>query len=143
MRLRADMAVLSACNTGTGKLRKGEGIVSLARGFSYAGVPSIIASLWTANDEATPLLMTSFYTYLKQGQAKDEALRAAKIAAIQSGGDMAHPYFWGAFIPIGNMQPLHFNTGFAYWWVLLPFVAFFGLLFFRKKRLNLYILNGN
>lgn len=134
MRLRADMAVLSACNTGTGKLRKGEGIVSLARGFSYAGVPSIIASLWTANDEATPLLMTSFYTYLKQGQAKGEALRAAKIAAIQNGGDMAHPYFWGAFIPIGNMQPLHFNNGLAYWWVLLPFVAFLGFLFFRKKR---------
>ena len=105
LRLNADMVVLSACETGIGELQRGEGILSLARGFTYAGAKSIINSLWSVNDQSTKFLMERFYTYLLEGLDKDAALRQAKLDYLAS-GENADPYFWAAFVPVGDMSPV-------------------------------------
>src|SRR5258706_3672618 len=79
MSLKSDLAVLSACNTGFGKLHRGEGIMSFSRAFSYAGVPSAVISLWQVPDKATSKIMVNFYKYLKAGESKDLALQHAKL----------------------------------------------------------------
>ena len=103
--LNADLAVLSACNTGAGSLRKGEGVMSLARAFAYAGCPNIVMSLWQADDQATKDLMQDFYVYLKDGLEKDEALRQAKLDYLDR-ADLTHPHFWSGFVMIGDDAPI-------------------------------------
>ncbi len=97
VRLDADLVTLSACDSGLGKEVGGEGLVGLTRAFQYAGARSVLASLWSVPDESTAELMKHFYGYLKAGKSKDEALRAAQIAAIRGGGTAAHPLRWAAF----------------------------------------------
>jgi CHAT domain-containing protein len=110
MKLNAEMVVLSACNTGYGKLIRGEGIMSLARGFMYAGCPSIVMSLWSIDDQSTSLLMRKFYEYLIQGQNKDEALRRAKLEFLKTADEVkSNPFFWSGMILIGNTDPLQFK----------------------------------
>ncbi len=78
--IRADLAVLSACQTGRGKYVRGEGVMSLTRAFMYAGAPRVIVSLWDVNDEATAFLMKTFYGHWKAGRGTAEALRLAQLA---------------------------------------------------------------
>ncbi|MEM7039273.1 MAG: CHAT domain-containing protein, partial [Bacteroidota bacterium] len=94
---------LSACETGLGELKRGEGIIGLARAFAYAGARSTVMSLWSVDDAETAALMTEFYAQLKSGKSKDEALRAAKLAYLEK-NSVPHPYFWAGFVPSGNMQ---------------------------------------
>lgn len=103
--LNADLVTLSACETGIGQLRTGEGIVSLARAFAYAGAKSIFTTLWKVSDEKTKDLMINFYRYLQLGQPKDEALQRAKIDFLKAHkGQMGeHPFFWAGLIGIGDM----------------------------------------
>lgn len=108
MQLNADLAVLSACNTGTGKLEQGEGIMSLSRGFFYAGVPSIIMTSWAVEDQSGSELMTAFYKYLAQGKPKNEALRLAKIEYLENADQLkSHPHFWAAYMNIGDISPIN------------------------------------
>ena len=110
MQLNARMAVLSACNTGSGKLQKGEGVMSLARGFLYAGCPSIVMTLWEVEDESGANIMRDFYKYLSMGKNKAEALRMAKLAHIENADPLkAHPHFWLAYVAVGNTSPLYFG----------------------------------
>jgi CHAT domain-containing protein/Tfp pilus assembly protein PilF len=107
MKLNAQMAVLSACNTGFGKVQRGEGVMSLGRAFAYAGVPSIVMSLWPAPDEATADLMGYFYEGLAEGQAKDEALRNAKLRFLEEMPPRKHhPFYWAGFVVQGDAEPL-------------------------------------
>ena len=131
LKLNADMVVLSACETGIGELQRGEGIISLARGFSLAGAKSIITTLWNINDEETPKLMQMFYRNLKEGMTKDAALRQAKIDYIQT-GKHPEPYFWAAFVPIGDMQPIPLGSGKWLWY--LVGVLFVGVVLFYLKK---------
>jgi CHAT domain-containing protein len=111
LQLNADMVVLSACETGIGELQRGEGIISLARGFTYAGAKSIITSLWSVEDESTKDLMILFYQNLKQGMTKDAALRKAKLAFINDKNRnhaQVHPFYWSGFVGIGDMGALDF-----------------------------------
>lgn len=107
MNLNAQLAVLSACNTGSGRLIEGEGIMNLARGFIYAGVPSIVMTLWSVEDQTSASIVKRFYQYLIAGMPKDQALRQAKLDLL-SEGDMlhAHPYYWAAYVSIGDYSPL-------------------------------------
>ncbi len=108
MKLNARMAVLSACNTGTGQLRKGEGVMSLARGFLYAGCPSLIMTLWEVDDKSSAIIMKNFYRFLKKGKSKDEALRMAKLKHLENADPFkAHPYFWLSYVVVGNQSPLY------------------------------------
>lgn len=104
MNLNADLVVLSACNTALGKLRKGEGVVGMSRAFQFAGVPSLVVSLWNVDDKATAIIMRDFYKYMKAGFNKKHALRRAKVDYLKASG--AGPYYWAPFILIGDWQPL-------------------------------------
>lgn len=115
LKLDADLVVLSACDTGLGKLREGEGIVGLTRAFFYAGAASIVSSLWKVEDQSTSLLMEGFYRRLKQGQSKSEALRQAKLELLQSKVNLkasgtreslASPFYWAPFVLIGDWEPM-------------------------------------
>lgn len=109
MELKADLAVLSACNSGMGRLKKGEGVVSIARGFSYAGVPNIVMSKWPVSDWSTEVLMREFYKNLKRGLPKDEALQQAKISYLKDNANnpkLLAPFYWGGFVLSGNTDPL-------------------------------------
>lgn len=105
--LNADMVVLSACETGIGQLQRGEGIISLARAFAYAGAKSIVTTLWQVDDARTSRLMQHFYKNLQQGMTKGEALWHAKRTLFAGKKDNAHPFFWAGFIPVGDMRALH------------------------------------
>jgi CHAT domain-containing protein len=105
LQLNADLVVLSACETGIGKLQRGEGIISLARAFAYAGAKSIVTSLWSVNDKSTSELMRMFYRELQRGKDKDEALRLARLRFLkESSVRNGHPFFWAAFVPLGDMR---------------------------------------
>lgn len=118
--LSADLAVLSACQTGDGRLHRGEGVMSLARGFFYAGVPSIVMTLWAVDDASSSTLVTSFYRYLFRGKSKDEALRYAKLDYIKHSSSLnAHPYFWAGFVNIGDTQPVLLRRNHARTMILL------------------------
>jgi len=105
LKLDADLVVLSACKTGLGKLRKGEGIVGLTRAFMYAGTPSVIVSLWNINDRSTASFMKNFYEQLIKGKDKAEALQQAKLQMLQSERKLYHhPFFWAPFVLIGNSE---------------------------------------
>ncbi len=103
-----DLVVLSACETGLGKMEEGEGIRSLGRSFMESGAGSTVISLWNVNDKSTAMIMTFFYKYLRKKMRKDDALRQAKLDYIhQVPSRLSHPYFWAAFIPAGDMCPLN------------------------------------
>jgi CHAT domain-containing protein len=115
--LPLEMTVLSACETGLGQLNKGEGLMSLARGFFAAGSKSVITSLWKADDESTYKIMTAFYKYLARGQRKDEALRNAKLEYLENCDPLkSSPFYWAAFIPIGDMSPIRPVPWHLRWW---------------------------
>lgn len=120
LRLSADLVVLSACETGVGELRRGEGVVSLARAFSQAGASSLLASLWRVSDRETADLMASFYGHLAEGQPIDESLRQAKLSFLHSEGvHRGHPFFWAAFLPTGKMEGVDLPAPVRWgWWVL-------------------------
>lgn len=108
MKLKARLAVLSACETGTGKLQKGEGVMSMARGFIYAGCPSIVMTLWKVEDKSGVKIMENFYRYLSKGKSKDAALRMAKLKHLENSDPLtAHPHFWLGYVNIGNPEPLY------------------------------------
>ncbi|WP_180335682.1 CHAT domain-containing protein [Labilibaculum filiforme] len=114
MNFNARMVVLSACNTGDGKLLKGEGVMSLARGFFYAGCPSVIMTLWTVEDKTGSNLMSNFYTFLSKGLKKDDALRQAKLEYLQTADALkSHPYFWSGYVTLGDVEPLYDNSLFT------------------------------
>lgn len=129
MELRADMVVLSACETGIGKLQQGEGIISLARGFSYAGAKSIVTTLWSVDDKSSLKIMANFYRNLENGYRKDDALRQAKLDFVKSNKNRAHPLFWAAYVPIGNMESIVIGRGKS-WYYILGGAGLILLLFF-------------
>lgn len=101
--LKADMVVLSACQTGLGKVVGGEGMIGLTRAFMYAGTPSVVVSLWNVNDRFTAEFMGSFYRHLKAGTSKVEALRQAKLEMFRSDiPAYRFPYYWAPFVLVGK-----------------------------------------
>jgi CHAT domain-containing protein/tetratricopeptide (TPR) repeat protein len=105
--LDAELVFLSACETGLGRLRRGEGIISLARAFAYAGAHGIVNSLWQVKDYSTTEVAQDFYAHLKAGMGKAEALRQAKLDYLEKysgSGQKAHPYYWAGLIGLGDMR---------------------------------------
>lgn len=100
MDLQADLAILSACDTGLGSIT-GDGVVGLSRALITAGVPSVVVSLWSVPDATTAELMQEFYGQLEQGQSKAQALRQAMLTTMQSYPD---PRNWAAFTLIGESK---------------------------------------
>ena len=140
MHLNADLAVLSACNTGTGKVAKGEGVMSLSRAFQYAGVGSTVHSLWKVPDAATAELMVHFYEELKKGNDKATALRNAKLAYRKNAlsKELTHPYYWAGFVVHGATDPVDLTTGGAGQYLIPSLIALMAIILVvgwrRKKR---------
>lgn len=102
LELNADLVTLSACQTGLGKISKGEGVIGLSRALAYAGARRMVVSFWRVADESTSLLMQDFYTMLlsDQGASPARHLRNAKLHMISS-AKFASPYYWAPFVMIG------------------------------------------
>lgn len=136
--LNTNLLVLSACSTGDGTYQNGEGVLSLGRGFMYAGASSIMTTLWQINDQSTQRIMQYFYENLYDGMKKDVALQQAKLTYLnQSNGVFAHPVFWAAYVLIGDAGPVVLDSkhGFKWWWlVALVFVG--GIVFGVRKKLS-------
>jgi CHAT domain-containing protein len=111
LHLNADLAVLSACNTGKGTLDKSKGMVSLNRAFTLAGVPSTLASLWEVPDKVTQEIMVDFYQNLKDGQSKTTALRNAKINYLSNTTDANFklPFYWAGFVLHGDATAIQMH----------------------------------
>lgn len=102
LNLPAELVVLSACKTGLGKEVRGEGLMSLTRGFMYAGAARVMVSLWDVNDKSTAGLMSELYQgLLTRKQRPSAALRAAQLKLLNS-REFAAPYFWAAFTQHGE-----------------------------------------
>jgi CHAT domain-containing protein len=130
------LIILSACETGTGQLIKGEGLMSLSRAFAYAGCPNIITSLWKAEDKTTAFITQQLHYYLDKGFTKDYALQKAKLDLLNNSEIEPHfktPNYWAHLIFIGQYEPS--KSSFSWWWiigaVLLLLITF---LFITKKR---------
>lgn len=142
MQIKAELVALSACNTGVGAIQKGEGAMSVARGFAYAGCPNIAMTLWPVSDQATQILMENFYRYLMQGIPKAEALQRAKLGFLDAGkGLICTPYFWSGLILVGTPDKLHslqiLSTNWSWGiggWLLVVVVAIGVGVWVRDKR---------
>ncbi len=138
MDLNAGLAVLSACNTGTGKLVKGEGIMNLARGFIFAGVPSIVMTMWSVDDQSGADIVSKFYDYLEDGMPKDEALRQAKLDFLASGDPLrSHPFYWAAYVNIGDNSKMKFKSAvltYSINIIILLILAGVGYFFYKKHN---------
>ncbi|MDY8136935.1 CHAT domain-containing tetratricopeptide repeat protein [Aquimarina sp. 2201CG5-10] len=134
----AELTVLSACNTGVGKIAKGEGVLSLGTAFQYAGTKSLLLSSWEVSDEITPLIMKNFYTNLGKGMSKAKALQQAKLAYIKNADVFTnHPVYWGGFYLIGNNNPIEFETPSETNWILYIILVVLGvvILVYGKRKL--------
>lgn len=110
-RLSADVAILSACNSGYGVYQKAEGMISVARSFAYAGCPSLFMNLWQAEDVATGKIVRLLFSHLTQGEEQHQALRNAKLEYLASApAEQAHPFFWGGMIQLGDNKALDENS---------------------------------
>lgn len=122
MDLGADLVTLSACSTGFGRIKEGEGVMSLARAFRAAGVSSVVMSLWPASDEHTADLMQRFYGGLAKGMTKNEALHFAKTSYLEAADPLAaNPFHWSSFVLIGDTQPV--MAGKDNWMIILLVVV--------------------
>lgn len=134
------MVVLSACNSGTGTLYHGEGLMSLARGFILAGASSVIKTAWEVNDETSAAIITRFYYHLSKGKPKDESMRLAKLEYLkESSPSLTSPYFWAAYEVMGDNAPVVRNfrsTGYLISGVV--FILLAGLLIFYFRRRNIF-----
>jgi CHAT domain-containing protein len=103
LEVMSSLVILNACNTGTGELQVGEGIMSMARGFQYAGVPSVITTLWPIDDRSSSTIMNFFFQNLHHGMDQRAALAKARNDYIdQSSKASGAPYFWAGQVLIGN-----------------------------------------
>ena len=137
--INAELAVLSACQTGVGELKKGEGLMSLSRAFTYAGCPSVIMSLWNIPDEASADIIVDFHKILNNGMPKGVALKKAKLNYLNNSQlppERLHPFFWAGFIHAGDPMPINFEKTFfnGKWGIgLLLLILVFGLIWMRKR----------
>lgn len=99
------LVTLSACDTGIGDVKNGEGVYGLRRAFVLAGAETLVMSLWPVSDEITREMMTSYYTGLKKGLGRGEALRQTQLAMLKRKGRM-HPFYWASFIQSGEWANL-------------------------------------
>jgi len=106
--LNSDLLVLGACQTGIGQIRNGDGVVSMARMFAFAGAKGLLSSLWNVNDPTSATLMELFFANLKNGMPKDRALQQAKRAYLNKppAAYQRHPIYWATYILSGDAKPL-------------------------------------
>jgi CHAT domain-containing protein len=133
--LKAEMVVLSACNSGSGFLFSGEGILSLARGFIYSGSQSVVMSMWEIEDRSGTEIVKMFYDNLKKGYTKSGALRKARIDFLKNSDQLrSHPYFWSALVVYGDNGILYYTRYAVFGSVIFGAAVIICLLFYFRKR---------
>ncbi|WP_299442131.1 CHAT domain-containing protein [uncultured Aquimarina sp.] len=131
----AELITLSACNTSIGKLQRGEGVMSLARGFFNTGANSVVSTLWKADDESTQEIITDFYKHLRKGTSKSEALRLAKLTYLKNHSlSDASPYYWSSLVLIGNPEPMYSSIN--NWYILIGILISSLFIFLLYKRIS-------
>jgi CHAT domain-containing protein len=136
-RYKADLLVLSGCNTGSGKFRSGEGVMHLARSFFFAGIKNIILTQWAVADKSSATIMESFYKYLHEGNSVDVALQKAKIDFLLYGDPLKHhPYYWAGYVNMGNPAEFESKSFLSRYWYLsiLGFVLIMLAIIKRNKH---------
>jgi len=137
MRIKSPMVVLSACNSGTGTLYHGEGLMSIARSFILAGASSVVRTSWEINDETSAKIITGFYNNLSLGMHKNEALRRAKLDYLaNSSPSLSDPWYWAAYEVLGNNAPVKGNKR----WMIILIVTILAAViifanYFRQRRI--------
>jgi CHAT domain-containing protein len=139
--INKNLIYLSACNTGIGEVIEGEGVMSLARAFKYAGCPAIITSLWFVNDKEGVNIADGFYESYALGKRKDESMALSKRKYLEKAYSYeAHPFYWAALIPIGDNDTIILSqkSNNAIYYILGGILIISGLLIFallkRRKR---------
>ncbi len=135
--LSSNLAILTACETGKPTYQPGEGMISLAHAFNYAGSESILTSLWKIDESSSTKIIELFYNNLKAGMAKDEALRKAKLDYITTAeGRTISPQYWAGLVLIGDTSPLDFNSGISIWWWILGGIVLLiiAVFYYRKNK---------
>lgn len=134
--LNANLAILTACETGKPTYQAGEGMISLAHAFNYAGSESILTSLWKIDEQSSSKIIELFYNNIKKGLPKDKALQQAKLSYIaNSEGRIINPHYWAGLVLIGDTQPIILNTSSNMLWYLLGvLLLILGLIYIIKTR---------
>jgi len=139
LNLKADLVVLDACESGIGKMERGEGVISLGRAFRYAGAANIISSLWKVNEASTAQIFEDFYDQVKKGEKKASALRQAKLNYLNhAGSDLKKsPYYWSGFIYFGKNKSvdLKMESKFGKWTFGIAMLLI-GLFFIQRFLLS-------
>lgn len=143
MQLRAKLAVLTACETGRGRIYQGEGMISLAHSFLYAGCASVVMSMWKIDEKTSAGIITEFYKLLSNGASKSSALRLAKLYYLDHSREkLANPYYWAGFGLIGDTAPIYpspFRRFLVHWTfpiaaILLLITSAWLFLRYRKRK---------
>jgi CHAT domain-containing protein len=136
LNINPDLVVLSACETGIGKLYKSEGAMSVARGFQFAGAQNLLFSLWKVNDYTTSVFMDDFYKNIKNGESYFEANANAKLDFLKDksiSNTKKSPYYWSAFVYYGGIETTERPTN--YYFYILGLLILIGLfLVFNRYR---------
>lgn len=135
--LLSNLAILTACETGKPTYQSGEGMISLAHAFNYAGSESIMTSLWKIDEQSSAIIIEIFYKYINKGWTKDEALQQAKLDYIASAeGRMLHPQYWAGLVLIGDTAPIELSSSHHYiFWILAALTLLLVIFILRKKPL--------
>jgi CHAT domain-containing protein/tetratricopeptide (TPR) repeat protein len=136
--LASNLAILTACETGKPSYQPGEGMISLAHAFNYAGSESILTSLWKIDEQSSAKILEYFYDNISKGLKKDEALKAAKLKYIsQADGRTIAPQYWAGLVLIGDISPIDINTSNNFLlWLVLGIILLLIILFFARKQRN-------
>jgi CHAT domain-containing protein len=138
-RVNSPMVVLSACNSGTGTLYSGEGLMSLARSFTLAGASSVIKTAWEINDESSAAIIKRFYFHLSKGKEKNEAMRLAKLEYLKNSSPaFKNPYYWAAYEVLGDNTPVARNISGILIISILVLIGSAGLLLFYFKLRRIF-----
>ena len=133
--LSTDLAILSACNTGTGVLKQGEGLMSLSHAFSYAGCPSLLVTKWNVDEQSTINIIEKFLRNIKNGMSKNNALSAAKKEFLQEApAELQSPYYWAGLQLIGDPDPIYGDTPRWLYLLMSGLMAGAGLVIYRRSR---------
>jgi CHAT domain-containing protein len=136
LNIKPDLVVLSACETGIGKLYKAEGAMSVARGFQFAGAQNLLFSLWKVNDYTTSVFMEKFYSNLKKSHSYFDANHQAKIDFLADESipnSKKSPYYWSSFVYYGALESKE-SSNFIFWISIIVGIVVLFLFFYYKRQ---------
>ena len=135
--LASNLAILTACETGKPTFQPGEGMISLAHAFNYAGSESILTSLWKIDEQSSAKIIENFYGHLKTGLSKDVALQKAKLDYLSTAeGRTLSPQYWAGLVLIGDANPVDLQPSNLWWiWAILILMVILAVLFFVNNKI--------